>query len=125
VDALILAGQNKQCVGKAYNVSDGTKISWKTYVDSLCRMLGKKPVKVSIPYPLAYGTGMLMEIIWGILRLKSRPLLTRMAAALLGTHQGLSIEKAREELGYDPKIDFTEGMRLTGEWLKEAGYPIR
>jgi nucleoside-diphosphate-sugar epimerase len=29
-----------------------------------------------------------------------------------------SIEKARKLLGYDPKIDFAEGMRRTGEWIK-------
>ena len=125
VDALILAEQNEQCVGNAYNISDGSKISWKKYIDSICGMIGKKSVKVSTPYPVAYGTGMLMETIWRICGFTNRPLLTMMATALVGTHQSFSIEKACSEMGHNPKIDFTEGIRLTGEWLKELGYPVR
>jgi nucleoside-diphosphate-sugar epimerase len=33
-----------------------------------------------------------------------------------------SIEKARRILGYNPRIDFAEGMRLTAEWLRFANY---
>jgi nucleoside-diphosphate-sugar epimerase len=29
-----------------------------------------------------------------------------------------SVEKARKLLGYQPKIDFAEGMARTAEWIK-------
>jgi nucleoside-diphosphate-sugar epimerase len=30
------------------------------------------------------------------------------------------IDKARRLLGYDPKIDFTEGMKRTAAWIEWA-----
>ena len=32
-----------------------------------------------------------------------------------------SIDKARRELGYEPKVDLAEGMRRTEAWLREEG----
>jgi nucleoside-diphosphate-sugar epimerase len=32
-----------------------------------------------------------------------------------------SIDKARKELGYDPKIDLKEGMRRSLEWCRKVG----
>jgi nucleoside-diphosphate-sugar epimerase len=30
-----------------------------------------------------------------------------------------SIEKARRELGYEPRVGLAEGMALTAKWLRE------
>ena len=35
-----------------------------------------------------------------------------------------SIEKARTELGYEPKISLREGMRRSIEWCLQQGYKI-
>lgn len=32
------------------------------------------------------------------------------------------IDKAREELGYEPRVGLAEGLRRTGEWYRENGY---
>jgi nucleoside-diphosphate-sugar epimerase len=32
-----------------------------------------------------------------------------------------SIEKARKELGYEPKIELKEGMRCSIEWCRKQG----
>ena len=44
-----------------------------------------------------------------------------MAVELFGTHQGFSINKARRELGYEPKVNFDEGMRRVEVWLRQIG----
>jgi len=33
-----------------------------------------------------------------------------------------SIEKARKLLGYEPRIHFSDGMRLVAQWMRFAGY---
>lgn len=121
VDVLLLAADKENSVGQAYNACDGSDITWRQYVDRLAEIVGVSSPRIVIPYRLAYLTGWVMEKIYGILRIKTRPLLTRMAVELFGTNQGFSIDKARRELGYEPKVDFDEGMRRVDVWLHQIG----
>ena len=88
-------------------------------MDRLAKIAGVSSPKIVIPYRLAYLIGWKIEKLYGILPLKGRPLLTRMAAELFGTNQGFSIDKARRELGYEPEVDFDEGMRRVEVWLHQ------
>lgn len=125
VDVLLLAADNENSVGQAYNACDGSNITWRQYVDRLAEIVGVSSPRVVIPYRLAYRTGWAMEKIYSTMRIKTRPLLTRMAVELFGTNQGFSIDKARRELGYEPKVDFEEGMRRVEVWLNQISsiYP--
>ncbi|MBC7316685.1 MAG: hypothetical protein H5T70_09735, partial [Chloroflexi bacterium] len=40
---------------------------------------------------------------------------------MMGTDQVFPIEKARRELGYRPRVSFEEGIRYTGDWLRQEG----
>ena len=117
VDVILRAADSKHSVGQAYNVSDGSDVTWRQYVDRLVKIIGVSSPKIVIPYRLAYLTGWVMEKLYRVLQIKGRPLLTRMAAELFGTNQGFLINKARRELGYEPEIDFDEGMRRVEVWL--------
>ena len=121
VDVLLRAADSENSVGQAYNASDGSDINWRQYVDRLAEIVGVSSPRVVIPYRLAYLAGWTMEKTYGALRIEARPLLTRMAAELFGTHQGFSINKARRELGYEPKVGFEEGMRRVEVWLRQIG----
>jgi nucleoside-diphosphate-sugar epimerase len=119
VDLLLLAAGSESSVGQAYNACDGSDVTWRQYVDRLAEIVGVSSPRVVIPYRLAYLAGWTMEKIYGALRIEARPLLTRMAAELFGTHQGFPIDKARRELGYEPRVDFDEGMRQVEAWLRQ------
>ena len=119
VDLILLAADSESSVGQPYNASDGSDVTWRQYVDRLAEIVGVRSPRMVIPYRLAYLAGWAMEKAYGVLRLDSRPLLTRMAVELLGTHQGFPIDKARRELGYQPSVQFDEGMRRVEEWLSQ------
>jgi nucleoside-diphosphate-sugar epimerase len=119
---ILLAADRESSVGHAYNASDGLDASWREYMDKLAKIAGATSPKVVIPYRLAYFAGWLMEKVCGALRTQSRPLLTRMMVELFGTNQGFSIDKARRELGYEPRVDFDEGMARTENWLRQIGF---
>ena len=121
VDVILLAAENENSIGQAYNACDGSDITWRQYVNRLAEIVGVTSPRIVIPYRLAYLAGWALEKIYGILRIKTRPLLTRMAVELFGTNQGFSIEKARRELGYEPNVDFDEGMRRVDAWLHQTG----
>lgn len=121
VDVMLRAADSESSVGQAYNASDGSGVTWRQYVDRLAEIVGVSSPRIVIPYRLAYLTGWAMEKIYGALRIEARPLLTRMTAELFGTDQGFPIDKARRELGYEPEVDFDEGMRRVEGWLRQIG----
>jgi nucleoside-diphosphate-sugar epimerase len=121
VDVLLRVADSERSVGQAYNASDGSDVTWQQYVDRLAEIAGVSTPRVSIPYRLATLGSWTMEKAYRALRIKNRPLLTRMATELLGTHQGFSIDKARRELGYEPQVGFDEGIRRVEIWLREIG----
>ena len=94
-------------------------MTWRQYVDRLANIVGVSSPKIVVPYRLAYLTGWAMEKLYGVLPIKGRPLLTRMAAELFGTNQGFPINKARRELGYKTEVDFDEGMNKVEVWLNQ------
>jgi len=122
VDVLLRAADSEKSTGQAYNASDGSDVTWRQYVDRLAQIVGVPRPRLVIPRRLAYMAGWAMERIYGALRLRSRPLLTRMVAEVFGTDQGFPIDKARRDLGYEPQVNFDEGMCRVEAWLHEAGY---
>jgi nucleoside-diphosphate-sugar epimerase len=122
VDLILLAADSDHSVGQAYNASDGSEVSWHQYMDQMAQMISAPSPRVVIPYRLAYLAGWAMEKIYGTLRIQSRPLLTRMIVELFGTNQGFPIDKARRELGYEPRVSFDEGLARSATWLHEIGF---
>jgi len=40
---------------------------------------------------------------------------------MFGSDNRHSVEKARRELGYEPKVDIREGIRLAATWFNAGG----
>jgi nucleoside-diphosphate-sugar epimerase len=51
-------------------------------------------------------------------RLTTPPLLSRQAVHVLGTNQGFSNRKARELLGWEPRVGYAAGLEATLAWLR-------
>lgn len=122
VDALILAADSEASTGQAYNISDGSKVTWKEYIDALADL-------VELPHParnysrgLAYALATAWESYYHMVGRTQRPPMTRMMVELMGTDQDFPIDKARKEIGYRPRVSFEEGMRHTGDWLRQEGF---
>jgi nucleoside-diphosphate-sugar epimerase len=49
------------------------------------------------------------------------PRLTRYGVGLLGFSQTLSIEAARKDLGYAPRVSTREGIRRYASWARTHG----
>ncbi len=121
VDLLLLTADNGTSVGQAYNATDGSDITWRQYIDRLAQISGTASPRLMIPYRLAYLAGWTMEKVFFTLQKKTRPLVTRMIVELLGTNQGFPNDKARTQLGYEPKVSFDEGMHQVDLWLRQTG----
>jgi len=114
-----LATKRDQSAGQVYLVSDGAPVTWKEFFGYYAKMAGKPSIK-SVPRWLAKVIALGMEITSKFIG--RSPKITREAIRFL-THQArFSIEKAKRELGYQPRFSLEEGMKLTEQWLREAGY---
>ncbi|HDP81100.1 MAG TPA: NAD-dependent epimerase/dehydratase family protein [Spirochaetes bacterium] len=118
VDLLMLIAEDDRAVGNGYLVHDGESITFQEFCADIAKSLGVPPIKTHIPYFLAYGAAWIMELVWKLLRKKTRPLLTTYTVKNLGSRFRFTIEKAERELGWKPKVSFRKGFAVTMEWLK-------
>ncbi|HWF74596.1 MAG TPA: aminotransferase class III-fold pyridoxal phosphate-dependent enzyme [Solirubrobacteraceae bacterium] len=121
MDAAALALGHQAAPGHAFNVSDGLPITWKQFTDDLARGLGCAQVRWSMPYWMANGIGFSLEHGYRLLRRTTRlntpPLLSRQAVHVLAKDQDFSNRKAREVLGWEPRVDYATGLEATLTWL--------
>jgi ornithine--oxo-acid transaminase len=122
IDVALLALREDAAPGQAFNVSDGLDVTWKQFTDGLADGLGCPPVRWSMPYWLAHGLGFTMEHGYRAARRATRvrlpPLLSRQAVHVLGRAQRFDSAKARDVLGWEPRIGYEDGLRATVEWLQ-------
>jgi ornithine--oxo-acid transaminase len=122
IDAAVLALHHEAARGQAFNVSDGLGVTWRQFTDGLADGLGCAKVRWSMPYWAASGIGFSLEHGYRVLRrvtgLSAPPLLSRQAVQVLGRNQDFSNRRARETLGWEPRVDYPTGLRETVEWLR-------
>lgn len=118
VDLLMLIAENKRAVGNGYLVHDGESTTLEEFCAGIAKSLGVPPITTYIPYSVAYVAAAAMEFAWKLLRKEKRPLLTTYTVKNLGSRLKFTIAKAERELGWKPKIPYSEGFRRTMEWLK-------
>jgi nucleoside-diphosphate-sugar epimerase len=115
-DILILAGSTDKAIGRVYNASDGTNITWRQYFTDIADMIGVKNPK-SIPRPIAAFGAYLLEGIWKLFGIQKRPLITREALNLIGSDNRIPIDRIKNELGYTPQVSYAEGLKIIKEYI--------
>lgn len=121
INAMLLARDNDDSIGEAYNIIDGNHVSFRDLTEQLSRISGYRNPRIFIIFSTAYFLGFCIEKIYRIFPLKDRPFVTRMAACLFGISQDFSIDKIKRELGWKPAISFEEAMKTTRrEYEKET-----
>jgi ornithine--oxo-acid transaminase len=123
IDAIVLALEHGAAAGEAFNVTDGLDVTWREFTDGLADGLGARRARLSMPYLLASPLGSALEQGYRAVRrathLRTPALLSRQAVQIMGIDQDFSNHKAREVLGWEPRVDYTEGMQTTVAWLRD------
>ncbi|MGH2850616.1 MAG: aminotransferase class III-fold pyridoxal phosphate-dependent enzyme [Solirubrobacteraceae bacterium] len=122
IDAAVLAAHHDAAPRHAFNITDGLDVTWKQFTDGLAEGLGCSEVRWSLPFWLANAIGFSLEHGYRALRRTTRvelpPLLSRQAVQVLGCQQDFSNRKAREVLGWEPRVDYATGLAATVGWLQ-------
>ncbi|XID94514.1 NAD-dependent epimerase/dehydratase family protein [Paenibacillaceae bacterium WGS1546] len=120
VDGLVLAcNAPDSAADEIYNLSNGEPVKLS---DLLRRLFDRlqlplRTVRVSRPVALAAGRG--MEWAYRTFpALGGEPPFTRYTVGLLAFSQTLDIAKARQALGYEPRVGLEEGLRRFADWWR-------
>jgi nucleoside-diphosphate-sugar epimerase len=106
--------------GNCYFVSDGKPVVLWNWIDDVLRKLGLPPVERSVSFKTATLLGALLEGIYGLLKVKKEPPMTRFLAAQLAASHYFNISRARKDFGYNPVVSSEEGMdRLVEYFIRQ------
>ena len=108
VDCMYRALTLPEGEGGVFTAWDGKAVTAKEFFDRFARMLGKKGVRTA-PEALLRP---LMRLTPGV---------NPDDLQFIRRHAVFPNARAREVLGWEPKVDFDEGMRRTEAWLREEG----
>jgi nucleoside-diphosphate-sugar epimerase len=115
-----LADPNSAVAGKAYFISQGEPVNCWQWIDEILALVDLPPVRKTMSLKTAWRVGAVLEAVYQLLRLKSELPMTRFLAAQLATSHWFDIRAARRDLGYEPRVSTTEGMKRLGEWLRRS-----
>jgi len=120
-DCAVRAATIDRAAGHIYNVVPPYEVRLRDFIDAMARALGRPEPRLFIPYGVAYGICAIAEAWARLRRIKEMPFLTRSAIQYSSTEILADASKAREELGWEPKVSIEEGTRLYAEWRRSQG----
>ncbi len=120
LDAFAALAPRSACAGRAYFISNGEPREVRRIVNDLLAAAGVPPVHASVPYPLAYAAGAVLEPVWRLFGLDGEPPMTRFLAEQLSTAHWYDISAARRDLGYVPSVSIDEGLQRLAAWWRDT-----
>jgi nucleoside-diphosphate-sugar epimerase len=115
-DCALRAATSDRAAGQVYNVAPPYEVRFRDFIGAMARAFGRPEPRILIPFSIAYGACAVAEAWARVRRVKEMPFVTRSAIRYSNTEVLADASKAREELGWEPKVSVEEGTRLYAEW---------
>ena len=106
--------------GKKYFLSNGEPVDQWDFINRILAEAHLPPVTRSVPVWMAKLAGRALERTYRLLRLAGEPSMTRFVASQMSTSHWYDISAARHDLGYEPHVSITEGLKRLGESFRQA-----
>jgi nucleoside-diphosphate-sugar epimerase len=121
VDLFELAAASPTARGRVYLAGDEEPVTLNDLVRGVAQALGTNVRIVRFPsYQAARLGATTIEVVskaFGV-----RPPVFRRRLSWFITNRAFRIDRAKKELGYQPKIGLREGLARTAYWYRTAGY---
>jgi nucleoside-diphosphate-sugar epimerase len=119
VEGFILCGEHPDAPGGTYLIGGDDYITLNEFTGLIAEAVGARPPRWRIPVWPVMAAGAVCEAVCRPLGLE--PPLHRRRVAFFTKDRAFSNEKARRELGFEPRIDMREGIRRTARWYFDQG----
>jgi nucleoside-diphosphate-sugar epimerase len=103
--------------GRTYFITQGETIPLWDMVNNLLKAARMGPVRRSISRPLALGGAGLLETAYRLCGRREEPPMTRFLVRQLSSSHWFSIDAARRDLGYAPRVSISDGLIRLERWL--------
>jgi nucleoside-diphosphate-sugar epimerase len=120
VDSFELAADTPRSRGRTYLIADDEYVTIEELVRAVAATLGVNLKMVYLPFRPLWLAGLLCEGVCMPLGLE--PPIFRRRVDWFRQNRGFRITRAREELGYEPRVDLGAGLAATGRWYREHHY---
>ena len=101
--------------GKPYFISNGEPLPNSKIIAALIKAYGETPRIGTVSPKVAMAAASAIEGLWRLTRRRSDPPLSRFVVEHLSTAHWYSLDAARRDLGYKPRISIEEGLRRLSE----------
>ncbi|WP_421082961.1 NAD-dependent epimerase/dehydratase family protein [Rothia nasimurium] len=108
-----------QIAGTPLVVTNGQPRTIRDLIAGMCTACGVVPPSLSVPAPVAYGAGLLLEKVWARLKPDEIPPLTSFLAEQLSTAHWFDQRQTQALLDWVPAISLEEGYTRLGDFYGE------
>jgi nucleoside-diphosphate-sugar epimerase len=125
VDAVFLAVECEKAVGQAYNLTDGEFVSKRRFIEAIADALELPHPTRTPPLWLAWLVTWCSEKMAKLRGAKEAPNFNFTRLKFMGYNLDFSIQKAMDDLGYRPRVNFEEAIGETMAWYRGQGLGVR
>ena len=111
--------ESEKAVGEAYNLTDGEFVSKRKFIGTIADAMGLPHPTRTPPLWFAWMVTWCAEKLAKLKGAKKAPLFNFPRLKFIAYNLDFSIQKAMDELGYRPRINFEEAIGETMAWYKK------
>jgi len=119
IDAVFLAVESEKAVGEAYNLTDGEFVPKRKFIETIADSLGLPHPTRTPPLWLAWTVTWFAEKLAKMQGATEAPNFNFTRLKFMGYNLDFSIQKAMNDLGYRPRVNFEEAIGETMDWYKK------
>jgi nucleoside-diphosphate-sugar epimerase len=119
-DGLMACLERPDAKGGTYNLVGKEPVSFRRFCEAIAASLGRKLPRARLPRGVARAAGGVMEGLRAVTRVEMP--LTRARVDFMTSSRVYDGRRAREELGFRPKVGLEEGMERAVRWYRRRGW---
>lgn len=120
VEGFRLCGEHPAAANRTYILAGGEVTTLNKLVATIAEVAGVRPPTLYLPVWPFWLTGALCEAVCVPLGLE--PPIYRRRVDFFTKSRAFDITRAREEIGYAPRVDLREGIERTLDWYRAEGW---
>jgi len=120
MDLCVLGGE--AALGDVYNICDPLPVNFWEMVDDLFMAIDMPVLTRMVPYPVAHAAAWMSEQLSYLLKREIEPAIMPLKVSISARSMTLSIEKARQKLGYRPIMTVADSVvKYAEDWKQHRG----